>query len=103
MKKNVVFVLASFYILIMASCEKSPVACFNFSKTTPKVGDTITLNNCSTNFTDVKWDFPLGGTTSVVSPRVKLQNAGVYPVTLTVGKDNFNNQNSITNTITVLP
>jgi PKD repeat protein len=103
MNKRVLLVISSFLMLFGFSCAKKPVACFTFSKTIVKVGDTIQLVNCSTNFTDIRWDLPLGATTSIVSPRVKMQNAGNYTVQLTVGLDNFNEQNTATNSITVLP
>jgi len=46
---------------------------------------------------------PLNGTTTAVSPRIKINNSGNYAVTLTVGEDNFAKQNSLTKSIMVLP
>jgi PKD repeat protein len=103
MKKNFVPITFSIIILFLFSCAKKPVACFTFSTENVKVGDTITLLNCSTNFTDVLWNLPFGATATVVNPRVKMQNPGSYSATLTVGLENFEKQNTITQSITVLP
>lgn len=102
---NKILIAGGLIALAFASCvQPSPKACFDFSKTeNVKVGDTITLVNCSTNFTEVAWTLPLNGTTSTISPRVKINNSGNYAVTLTVGEDNFTKQNTLTKSIMVLP
>jgi PKD repeat protein len=103
--KNKISMMGSLIAIAFASCvQPSPKACFDFSKTeNVKVGDTITLVNCSTYFTDVAWTLPLNGTTTAVSPRIKINNSGNYAVTLTVGEDNFAKQNSLSKSIMVLP
>jgi PKD repeat protein len=70
--------------ITLFSCKKKPKACFTFSKETAKVGDTITLQNCSTNFVNNTWTFPGGGTNTQANPRIKLAQAGPYEVILTV-------------------
>jgi PKD repeat protein len=90
--------------ILIASCAKKPKACFSFSKIeNVKIGDTITLNNFSENFTDIKWTFPLNAISSTTTPRVKMNTAGTYKVTLTVGEDNFKTTSTVTQSIEVLP
>jgi PKD repeat protein len=89
--------------LTVGACTTKPKACFDFSRSDVKVNDTLTLVNCSTNYTDVRWSFPGGGTNSVPSPRIKLPSAGSYEVMLTVGNDNFKESSSLTRTIIVKP
>lgn len=103
MAKNFVAIILSVFTISLISCTKDPVACFRFSTETVKVGDTLSLINCSSNFTDVKWSLPFGAITSVVNPRIKVQNEGVYEVTLSVGLENFAKSNSITKSILVKP
>ncbi|MFM2387432.1 MAG: hypothetical protein RL660_2189 [Bacteroidota bacterium] len=96
-----IFVIA--VMLVSAACTRQPKACFEFSDTTLKVNDTVTLVNCSTDYTDVKWLFPLGGTSSVNNPRVKMSSAGVYEVQLIVGNDDFKETASTSRSVVVEP
>jgi PKD repeat protein len=90
--------------LHFSSCRKSPEACFTFSKSTNvKVGDTLTLVNCSTNYTDIKWVFPSNGISNATSPRVKMNTSGNYSVQLIVGTGNFKKSNTSIQSIEILP
>jgi PKD repeat protein len=85
------------------SCSKKPTACFNFSKTEGiKVGDTLSLLNCSENFVTLKWSLPNNATTTAANPRVKVQDVGSYVVKLEVFDDKGNSQEK-TASINVLP
>ncbi len=101
------YILITFFAIatfIFTACEKrKPVACFEISKSLVKAGDTVTFENCSTNYTDVEWTFPNGGSSKVINPKVIIPSEGNYSVTLKVGLSNFELKNSITKTFIILP
>jgi hypothetical protein len=104
MKKLIIASVCLAAICVSSCRNKSPKACFSFSKTANvKLGDTITLVNCSTDYTDIEWTFPLNGTSKATTPRVKMNAWGPYTVSLKVGTDNFLKSNTEVLTIEVLP
>jgi PKD repeat protein len=79
-------------LLIITSaiaCSRSPKACFTFSKSSAKIDDTITLNNCSTNYYTFKWELPKGAVNvSNSNLRVRLQDSGKYTAKIIVSSQN---------------
>jgi PKD repeat protein len=103
MKKVLVISATLFCSYALSSCAKKPKACFTFSRETVKVGDTLTLQNCSTNFVYSDWAFPGGGANTQANPRIKVGAAGPFQVTLTVSDDSKTKTDVLSKEIVVLP
>jgi hypothetical protein len=87
------------------SCKKtvSKKACFNFSKTTAKVGDTVFLFNCSEGYERCMWFLPNGGTDTVRHSHFTPTATGVMTVYLRVGNYLFTDTVGVGKEITVEP
>ena len=60
-----------------------PAALFAYVPASPKMGDTVTFQNLSTNATAYKWNFGDGTDSSTtINPQHVFTNAGTYPVKL---------------------
>jgi PKD repeat protein len=90
-------------VTMLFSCAKKPKACFTFSREKVKVGDTLTLQNCSTNFVYSDWVFPGGGTNTQANPRIKINSSGPFQVSLTVSNDSRTETDILSKEIVVLP
>lgn len=108
--KPLLTILALFSIILLNSCEKkrgSAKACFNFSKSSVKVGDTVYLLNCSENYDKFIWYNPtLDSTNKHIM--FSTTTAGNYPFLLRVGdrafmSNSYGSANEITKTLTVTP
>jgi PKD repeat protein len=93
------------FVILVFSCEKreetaQPVACFEPSKTTAGVGETITFIDCSENVEKYAWNF---GDNSAISressPSHAYTEPGTYTVILTVFNKEKTDETSVTITI----
>jgi PKD repeat protein len=75
--------------VFLAGCKKEvPVASFTFSPAAPKVGETVTFTNSSTNATGYQWSFGDGGTSQSENPTHTFAANGNFDVQLTAtGED----------------
>jgi PKD repeat protein len=78
---NRIYCLSAFIILIAASCSKSPVADFSYSKPV-RVGEEVTFNNLSENAGRYAWDFGDGHTSVKSNPVHTFGKAGTCTVSL---------------------
>lgn len=94
--------LALVMLLLASACSKdtSPKACFEISKSTVKVGDTIFLFNCATNYSKWTWFLP-NGVAVTRHTQLLATTAGNFSVKLLVGDVNFKDTNSVTRSFTV--
>jgi hypothetical protein len=76
-----------------SSCKKSrgsASACFSFSKSSVKVGDTVYLLNCSENYDKFIWYTPTPSLDSINKHLIFVAPAaGTYPFILRVGPLSF--------------
>ncbi len=78
---NRIYCLSAFIILIAASCSKSPVADFSYSKPV-RVGEEVTFNNLSENAGRFAWDFGDGHTSVKSDPVHVFSTPGSHTVSL---------------------
>jgi hypothetical protein len=77
-------------IIAFTSCTKktgSKKACFNISKASPKVGDTLYFLNCSENYKSNLWTMPDGTIQTSRHASFVAPAAGTYTVRLTISSD----------------
>lgn len=80
-------VFLSFYLLLIYSCKKKPVADFSYSDIT-KAGIEIQFTNSSTNSESAFWEFGDESTSYDLSPKHIYARPGIYTVKLEVtGED----------------
>ncbi|WP_338793979.1 hypothetical protein V9L05_06630 [Bernardetia sp. Wsw4-3y2] len=97
-----------FAALVLVSCKddeddtkKAPVASFTFSPTSPKVGETVTFTNTSTDAETFVWSATGAAFSSTEkNPTFTFTTEGAVQVTLTASGDGGTNAN--TQTVTVL-
>jgi PKD repeat protein len=94
--------LALVTLFFASACSKdtSPKACFEMSKSTVKVGDTLYLFNCATNYSQWTWFLP-NGVAVTRHTQLVASSAGNYSVKLLVGDIAFKDTNSVTRSFTV--
>lgn len=78
--KRIAF-LSLIFLLLSASCSKSPVADFSFSSPV-KVGEEVTFNNLSKNADRFSWDFGDGYKSTLSDPFHTFGKAGTCTVAL---------------------
>ena len=80
-------VLALFALVLFSACSKdtTPKACFEFSKSVVKAGDTVYLFNCSENYQKCIWYLPNGTQSTQRHAQVVMNSAGNYAVALRIG------------------
>ncbi len=88
--------------LFMASCQKQPMACFEPSKSTSTVNETITFTaNCSMDAHHYEWDFGDGSMSTDMNPTHAYANKGSYTVKLMTMSMNSKKSDETTKTVTV--
>lgn len=70
----------------------APVACFEISQSTVKVGDTLDIINCSEKADNYEWDFGDGTTSSEEVPEHAYEDPGSYTVSLRVDNEHGNDE-----------
>jgi len=84
---------------------QQPAPSFSVTDNTPCVGQSVTLNNTSTNATTYSWDIPGGtpSTSTATSPQVVFNTAGTYTITLTATNTNGSQTSTQNVTVTAAP
>jgi len=105
MKTTVYIGVISLFISFLGGCVqpeeiKDPVACFNTSKNTFKVNETVTFTNCSSNANSYGWNFGDNATSSEFEPSHNYSVTGVKHVVLRAYNGGKTNDYSISITIT---
>jgi PKD repeat protein len=92
MKRYLLLSLLALFIISINSCNKDldPVASFSMSKTTAKVGETITFTNLSKNYGVITWDFGDGSIDWHFNTTHVYSSAGTFNVRLIVFAKNGN-------------
>lgn len=62
----------------------APIACFDITESTIKVGDTLQISNCSEKADSYVWGFGDGATSTAEAPQHTYEKPGTYAVSLTV-------------------
>ncbi len=89
--------------IALSSCQKQPVACFDYEDENPALGNyEYSFTNCSTEATTYEWDFGDGITSTMASPEHGYSNAGTYTVTMTAFSENGRKEDESQTTIHVL-
>jgi PKD repeat protein len=84
-------------LLIIVSCEKSPVAVFHTDTLEPEVGHGVIFYNESQDANRFEWDFGDGHISTEVNPVHSFNATGTYEVTLTaISKSDVTDKASIT-------
>ena len=105
MKKVLLFTGLALLVILFSTCDrqeedKQPIACFNYSPSSPEVNDPIAFNSCSTDAQIYSWNFGDGSATSSdISPSHSYSSAGQFTVSLKVW--NKNNVDEETQIVTV--
>lgn len=96
---------AYFTIVVNPPTTNPPVANFSYTSTTICTGETIQLQNSSTNATSYTWSTNNGtlSSTTVTNPYLIPTSSGNYSVTLTANGPGGTDVNTQTISITVLP
>lgn len=76
-------VMLLFSVVLLTSCIKKPSASFSVSNTNPKVGESVSFTNTSTDAKTYEWNFGDGYTSSESNPSHVYSSAGYKNVTLT--------------------
>lgn len=84
---------------------QQPAPSFSVTDNTPCEGQSVTLNNTSTNATTYSWDIPGGtpSTSTATSPQVVFNAAGTYTITLTATNTNGSQISTQNVTVTAAP
>ncbi len=95
--------LAVLALFLFSACSKdtSPKACFEFSKSVVKVGDTVFLYNCSEHYSQCVWYLPNGTQSNKRHTQVVMGAAGNYSVKLLIGDNTMKDTNSVSRSYTV--
>lgn len=72
--------------------DPAPVACFEISQSTIKVGDTLEITNCSEKAETYEWDFGDGTTSTEETPEHAYESPGNYTISLSVENDHGNDE-----------
>jgi PKD repeat protein len=103
MKKSIINLIAIFGLTILASCTKTPQACFVTDKgsASTHVNEEIQFDaTCSKDADSYDWEFGDGTTQTGVTTKHKYTTAGNYTVTLTAHHSSKSASSSQTVTIT---
>lgn len=99
MKKYIVY---GILVIVIAACQKQPLACFEADKTSIAAGDTIAFSSlCSENTHHYEWNFGDGTTSELSNPAHSYTTKGTFTVTLTAYSKNEKKTGNATKTITV--
>ncbi len=94
--------LLLFGALAITGCMKKPVACFEPSKATAAVNESITFTStCSENAHHYEWSFGDGAMSTEASPSHAFANTGTYSVKLMCMSMNSKKEDEISKTITI--
>lgn len=100
-----IIILTLVSIVGFTSCKKtiSKKACFNFSKNTAKVGDTVFLFNCSEGYQRCLWFLPNGATDTNRHSLFVATVTGVTQIGIRIGDYPFTDTTGIVKDITIEP
>jgi len=88
--------------ILFTGCMKEPMACFDTSKTTAAVNETITFNSgCSMDAKSYEWNFGDGSVSKEVSPSHAYTSSGTYSVKMMAMSKNGKKMNETSKTITI--
>lgn len=88
--------------IAFTSCMKKPMACFDTSKTTAAVNESISFTStCSMDAHHYEWNFGDGSMSTDANPSHAYTNAGTYTVKLMTMSKNSKKDDETSKTITV--
>lgn len=97
--------IASLILLVtmaFSSCMKNPMACFDASKTTAAVNESISFTSaCSMDAHHYNWNFGDGSMSTDANPSHAYANAGTYTVKLMTMSKNSKKDDETSKTITI--
>jgi len=96
------FLLSSLVIILMTGCQKEPSTSFSMSKTSIKVGETVSFTNTTSDGDSYEWSFGDGQTSTSASPTHTFNTAGTFTITLTAYSKNGKKKDKATATLTVI-
>ena len=101
-KMKIMKVTAIVGLLILSSCMKKPMACFDASPSTANTGQAVSFSSgCSMDAHHYEWDFGDGGTSMDANPSHTYNTAGSYTVKLKTMSKNSKKMDETSKTITV--
>ncbi len=88
--------------MAFTSCQKKPTACFDASKTTAALNESISFTStCSKNAHHYEWEFGDGSKSTDANSSHAYSNVGTYTVKLKTMSMNSKKMNETSKTITV--
>ena len=100
--KHFGILFSSFVLILMSSCQKEPSTSFTMSKTSIKVGETVSFTNTTSDGDSYEWSFGDGQTSTSASPTQTYNSAGTFTITLTAYSKNGKKKDKATATLTVI-
>lgn len=102
---RILLALSIFSVIGLSSCKKtvSKKACFTFSKSSIKLGDTVYLFNCSEGYNRLMWFFPNGATDTNRHSYYIPVATGDQQIHLRIGDNLFTDTVGAGKTLTVTP
>ena len=94
--------LALMVTIAFTSCMKKPMACFEASKTTAAVNESISFtSSCSMNAHHYEWNFGDGSKSTDINTSHAYSNSGTYTVKLITMSENSKKMDEISKSIIV--
>lgn len=102
MKNLLKSILLFVSITLMISCMKTPMACFEMSKSSAMVNESVSFSSsCSMDMHHCEWDFGDGTKSTDTNPSHMYTAKGSYTVSFMAMSKNDKKMNQISKTITI--